>query len=186
MRRRRSTGWSAVEVRGWTDRHIPIAPVGDRSRLTFVQRGFLGRRGTLRRRVLRTTSGRVFTERLPGVLDRIAGQEPTVLIAPKTPTPPGNLAAARSAAARRNEHGSVAGGWTSTITLPLLGLTVGTRCAISTQRSNHNFYPTDPDRDRLLPWPGPLRLQCGRRRPAHRLHRRRPVLRRGIGMNLGR
>jgi hypothetical protein len=72
---------------------ITIAPAGDRSRMTFVQRGFLGRRGTLRRRVLRTTYARVFTERLPNVLDRIAGQEPTVPIAPKTPTPPGNLAA---------------------------------------------------------------------------------------------
>ncbi len=85
---------------------ITIAPAGDRSRLTFVQRGFLGRRGTLRRRVLRTAYGRTFTERLPNVLDRIAGQEPTVLIALKTPTPPGNLgAAARSAADRRNDDG---------------------------------------------------------------------------------
>jgi uncharacterized protein YndB with AHSA1/START domain len=80
---------------------ITITPVSDRSRLTFVQRGFLGRRGTLRRRVLRTTYGRLFTERLPWALDRIAGQEPTVLLAP-----PANLGmAARSTPARRNEGG---------------------------------------------------------------------------------
>jgi uncharacterized protein YndB with AHSA1/START domain len=74
---------------------ITIIPVGDRSRLTFVQRGFLGRRGTLRRRVLRTTYGRLFTERLPWALDRIAGQEPTVLLALK---PPANLRASRATA----------------------------------------------------------------------------------------
>jgi uncharacterized protein YndB with AHSA1/START domain len=89
---------------------ISIAETSDGARLTFVQRGFLGRRGTLRRRVLRTTYGRVFAERLPRALDRFAGQEPTVLLAARVPPPP-TAANASSAsrggvpAGRRNDGG---------------------------------------------------------------------------------
>lgn len=85
---------------------VTIAPAGDGSRLTFVQRGYLGRRGTLRRRMLRSTYARLFAERLPRTLDRIAGQESTVLIAPRTGAQPANAPAApRSAARWRNDAG---------------------------------------------------------------------------------
>jgi uncharacterized protein YndB with AHSA1/START domain len=73
------------------------------SRLTFVQRGFLGRRGTLRRRVLRGTYRRLFAERLPRALDRMAGQEPTVAIPVRQP--PGNAGPGGRLATRRNDGG---------------------------------------------------------------------------------
>ncbi len=75
------------------------------SRLTFVQRGFLGRRGTLRRRVLRGTYGRLFAERLPRALDRMAGQEPTVAIPVRVRQPPGNAGPGGRPATRRNDGG---------------------------------------------------------------------------------
>src|SRR5207245_4089301 len=50
--------------------NITIEPTPGGCRLTFVQRGFLGPKGTLRRRVLRGTYGRLFGERLPAYLDR--------------------------------------------------------------------------------------------------------------------
>jgi uncharacterized protein YndB with AHSA1/START domain len=86
---------------------ITVTPAGDGSRLTFVQRGFLGRRGTLRRRLLRGTYGRLFAERLPRALDRYAGQEPTVLLAARVPAPVNARAARRGATmvSRRNAGG---------------------------------------------------------------------------------
>ena len=89
---------------------ITIADSEGGSRLTFVQRGFLGRRGTLRRRVLRATYARLFAERLPRALDRFAGQEPTVLIAARLPPPPtsanaGSAGRGSFPAVRRNVGG---------------------------------------------------------------------------------
>jgi uncharacterized protein YndB with AHSA1/START domain len=71
-----------------------LEPVTDGARLKMAQTGFLGVKGSLRRKELQRTYDELFTKRLPGVLDRIAaggdllpsGSAP-VQPAPREPTP---------------------------------------------------------------------------------------------------
>jgi uncharacterized protein YndB with AHSA1/START domain len=56
-----------------------LTPAGDRTRLDVTQVGFLGVRGSERQSALRETYDVVFGERLPAVLDDLAGGPPAAL-----------------------------------------------------------------------------------------------------------
>lgn len=56
---------------------LTIEPMAGGSRLTMVQRGFLGRKGTLRRRVLLQAYTRMLHYRLPATLDQLLAMEST-------------------------------------------------------------------------------------------------------------
>jgi uncharacterized protein YndB with AHSA1/START domain len=131
---------------------MTITPVGAGSRLTFVQRGFLGRRGTLRRRVLRATYGRMFGERLPPMLDRIAGQEPTVLIPAKVPSPPGNAGAASRSTSRstpgRGNDGRFRGRRVRRFEMRVVGDQDGPAATVPTQPSTGDADRTADARQR--------------------------------------
>ena len=71
---RLSMRWYADDLHVRVNLTLEPTPAG--CRLTFVQRGFLGPKGTLRRRALRAMYSRLFTERLPGWLARARELEP--------------------------------------------------------------------------------------------------------------